>query len=331
MDSQADLRNKLNDEDFNRAQDLLHPKEAPELDEKGRERLKEIQSDPELQQGRALWKKRFRDQQTPPDQLRKAEEDMAAFEKRAAEGKPLLSPKEIAATYEQIGRLLEPKESKFTPRSERFELAKQVLHQAADPGCIDQGYNGTCQLTSLENMTYRRDPSCAAKMIADIATKGEYQTANTTRVKIPEKNMHPDVEVNARAAGYEPCRSYASQIFQITAGNIKYAEMNAATKPPGKVVYEDGPPIPGRVIDTGERVVDYGKKPPEVKFVGHSLVTSDNLPHLSEQITGRMEKVVIQHDKYKNTANAGTIEVSRPEDMKQELEKAKGDGRLPLL
>ncbi len=328
---EADLRDELDDENFKRAQELLHPKGAPELDEKGRERLQEIQSNPEVHQARAVLRERFRDQEIPPEQLRKVEEDMAAFEKRAAEGNPPLSPKEIADTYREIGRLVEHKEYKCTSRSERFELAKQVLHQAADPSCIDQGYNGTCQLTALESLTYRKNPSAAARLVADAATTGRFKTADGTLVTVPEKNLHPDAEVAARAAGYLPFRSYASQVFQVTAGNIKYADQNAKTTPPGKVVYEDGPPVAGRALDTGERVMDYGKTPPEVVFKGHSLVTSDNLPRLSQQITGQTDKVVIQHDKYKNTANAGTIEVARPEDMQGELEKAKREGRLPII
>ena len=328
---EADLRDELADDDFKRAQELLHPERLPELDERGAERLRSIQSDPELQRARDALKRKFEGQEAPADVMKQVEADMTALEKRAARGNPALTAREIADTYKEIGRLLEHKCEKPTSRSERFELAREVLHQAADPGCVDQGYNGTCQLAALENMTYARKPSGAARMIADMATKGYFETADKTRVTIPERNLHPDVEAAARGAGYEPCRSYASQIFQITAANIKYAELNRRSNPPGKLMYEDGPPVPGTAFDTGERVMDNSKTPPQVVFKGHSLVTSDILPHLSRQITGKQEKNVIQHDEYKNTANAGTIEVKSADDLKNELEKAKKEGRLPLV
>lgn len=54
-------------------------------------------------------------------------------------------------------------------------------------------------------------------------------------------------------------RTYASQIFQVTAGNTFYTNQNEGRVPPGDVRYSQVKPQGG--LDTGERVIDYNRSP----------------------------------------------------------------------
>src|SRR5258706_14041011 len=81
-------------------------------------------------------------------------------------------------SYDSIDRLLEAKDNPAVPLTEadRVRVAKQVMSQEATPTSIDQGRHNTCNVTTVEERTYTRNPSEAAKLVEQVATTGAYET-----------------------------------------------------------------------------------------------------------------------------------------------------------
>ncbi|HEY9870297.1 MAG TPA: hypothetical protein V6D08_14110, partial [Candidatus Obscuribacterales bacterium] len=200
-----------------------------------------------------------------PKELAKFKQDIEKFEQRASTQVPPLPAEEVARTYEQIGRLLEAKDSPISPLKEadRVRLAEQVMDQVAAPTTIDQGWHSTCTLTAIEARAYTRTPSEAARLVAEVATTGKYTTTDGQVVQIPPFSIAPaDSEAKAHPSE-DGNRSHASQIFQVTAVNLYWsaheyqytdAAGNVRTVPAGKLKYEQVEPDPGNPDDSGERL-----------------------------------------------------------------------------
>src|SRR5262249_8778136 len=139
--------------------------------------------------------------------------------------------------------------------NDRLVLAEQVLHDAANPHSIDQGQQMTCNVTSLENRAYTRNPSEAARVVVDMATKGKYVTNGTPPLEVVVEQAslkpHGESRVNPPADG---ARSYSGQIFQVTAVNMHYQKVHSIGG--GDVRYEQHEPNPSKK-DNGERLIDY--------------------------------------------------------------------------
>jgi len=181
---------------------------------------------------------------------------------------------EMAKTYQEIGRLMDAPDNPKLPNikeKDRIQLAEQVMHQAADPTDVSQGTYNTCNVATIESRTYDRNPSEAARLVTDIVTTGKYTTNGTppTTVEVG-KDFDPGSldklgqSKDAHTPGSNH-RSYASQIFEVTAVNIHYAKENAKTDPPGKIRYEQHKPGPdiGPDSDNGERLYDYSMNDPK--------------------------------------------------------------------
>jgi hypothetical protein len=208
-----------------------------------------------------------------PSQLEKFNEDMITFEERAT--KQGVSNAEVAKTYHQLARMLEPDRETPLTSEQREALARQIIEQAADPTRIDQGQHNTCNITTIETRIYTRTPSAAAELVTDMALKGEFETLDGTVVKLPDSSLQPMTEATLDSPVYGD-RSYASQIFQLTAVNVHYARENAATTPPGQKQYEQiKTDVDG---DNGERLFDYSSGSPiEVVINGQPA----RQPHLN--------------------------------------------------
>src|SRR5262249_17217242 len=192
---------------------------------------------------------------------------MAGFEARARTiGLP---EREVAATYLHLNRLIQAGDGAPIGARDRLRLAEQILGQVEFPPRIDQGAKNTCNVTTVENRIVTRQPSEAARLITDVATTGRYVTADGAIVdlgRVPG-GIKPDYEasmsLNRTFDGtsnldlqVDGMRTYASQIFQNTAVNVKYAGHG-----PHDVVvtYEVHPSTaPG---DTGERLFSYVGNP----------------------------------------------------------------------
>jgi len=180
----------------------------------------------------------------------------------------------------------------------------------------------------MESRLYARNPSAVAKVVADVATTGSLATASGVRVSLAESQLIPDQEARSHR---DSQRSYASQIFQLTAVNVKYAVANATGELGGKVRYEQVEPQKGaNPPDTGERLVDYSTNPPRLLHRGPNIAVKE-LPEMTYQITGKHQKdMVVLHADDAGWFD-GTRKVASVEDLSKELSAAKREGRFPLI
>src|SRR5262249_46813325 len=184
-----------------------------------------------------------------------------------------LSREEVEMTLHHVNRLIQAGDGAPIAAAERMRLAEQVLQQSGFPTTIDQGFNGTCNVTTVENRIFSRQPSEAARMIADVATTGRYITPDGALVdlgRVPgglkpegwallcltrpfDAKGHTDIKMDGK-------RTYASQLFENTAVNIKYAKpLNVDGPQTDFVMYEMH--HTNRPGDTGERLVRYQANP----------------------------------------------------------------------
>ncbi|HEY9787536.1 MAG TPA: hypothetical protein V6D17_19265 [Candidatus Obscuribacterales bacterium] len=186
---------------------------------------------------------------------------MLAFEKRATEAG--LPPSEIDATYVQIERLLSAREEAALGVAERARLSAQILHLAASPMHVNQGDHNTCGSAILEVKAYWRRPSVAAKLVADVALTGHFQTGNGLTIEV-DPSPHGTSKQERQADGQ---RSHASEIFQTAVIQLALRTRESEANKEGLVVYKQVEPA--HANDSGERVVDYSTDPPrETVFEG---------------------------------------------------------------
>lgn len=262
-----------------------------------------------------------------PVKLGAFKENMKLFELRAQEDK--LNPEEVTKTYKEIGRLLEARgESPLKPE-QRIRLAEQIMRQAADPTIIDQGYHNTCNMATVESRMYTRNPSDAARLVTDVALTGQYVTTDGRTVRL---NPSPHGE-SRNAKTRDGDRSHASEIFQVTTVSLHIDQENRKTNPRGQLRYEQHPTKPGSG-DTGERIIDYGVKPPKVVDY-HPQVYDHNLGNLRDvytAITGKKESgIVIAYEHPGLDPSDGVTRITTEKQLMDALAKAKKEGKLPLI
>lgn len=267
-----------------------------------------------------------------PEALARAQADMAAFEKRAAEQNPPLSPEELAKTYDQVSKLLESTGEQPVSQADRVKIAEQVLHQSAHPNEVRQGYHNTCNVTTIESRMYTRNPSEAARVVTEAATTGQVTMSDGRVVQITPASLAPDGQA-AHHPSPDNERSHASQIFQLAAVNDYYDRVNRSTTPAGQVRYEQVTPTGPN--DTGERLINYGTTPPSpaTDAAGNALsppgIPTSELQNISNDITGKNEKdFVIINGMY---GDANTVKVKSAEELGKQLEQMKKDGKLPAI
>jgi len=312
--------------DHTKAMELLKPLEKPadapkdNPAEASAESFKKIHDDPQVKAEREKLEHQV--DKLDPDQRQKFKDNMEAFEKRAASMDPPMSPERVKALYEQENKLLESDVTKPTNHAQRADIAFDVLDHAAHPTSIDQGHHNSCTAATLESKMYSTDPEAAAKLVTDVATTGKYTTRDGLEVTVPQSCISPDAEAVGHTDGD---RGQASQIFEGTAINIKYAEYNKAN-PPAQLKYEELDPDPkDKNPGTGERVTDYSKHPPEVVSKNSTGITSPDIEHLNYEISGKHEKgMVIQNGSYSDGKSDGTTQVNSKEDLNKALTHAAG-------
>lgn len=162
------------------------------------------------------------DQDKPDDKYSlRLEKYMSAFEKRAR--KENLTTQEVGAAYAQVSRLFGKYQEAPVSKQARVELAEQVLRNLAEPTAIDQGGHNTCNVATIEIRLYTKEPSAAAKVVADVALKGTFVTADGVIIGLDSRNFSkdPEAQISTRT---DNKRSYASQLFQLTAINSFWAD-----------------------------------------------------------------------------------------------------------
>ncbi len=144
-------------------------------------------------------------------------ENMNTFELRAKSNR--LPADQVGKTYEQVNRLYEATGNGPLSPSDRRILADQIIQHAAHPHAIDQGDHLTCSVTTLESLLFSREPSVAAKVIADVGTTGKYLARDGSTVYFNQSDLAKDREAMANPTA-DGQRSFASKLFQHTALNL---------------------------------------------------------------------------------------------------------------
>ncbi|MBP9094371.1 LysM peptidoglycan-binding domain-containing protein [bacterium] len=262
-----------------------------------------------------------------PTKLGQFKENMRSFEERA--GRDNLSPTEIAKTYKEIDRLLEAKGDTPLKPEQRKNLAEQIIRQAADPSTIDQGAHSTCSMATVETRMYTRNPSDAARLVADVALTGQYVATDGRRVRI-NPGAHNESRNSTTNDGE---RSHASEIFQVTGVNLHIDQENRKTNPRGQLRYEQHTIQPGSA-GTGERIIDYSSKPPRV-VENDPQINRENLGNLRDvysAITGKKEEgIAIAHDSETVDKSDGVTRITSEQHLNDALAQAKKDGKMPLI
>lgn len=268
--------------------------------------------------------------QMPKADFERFQRDMSKFEARLGGGGDNLSAAEIARTYQEISRILEAKGEHPIKTADRLAIAEQVMHQAADPTSIDQGKHATCNVATIECRVYSLKPSEAARLVADVVVNGDYETQKGKIVKPSTDSLKPDWEAKNNPPR-DGDRSYASQIFQVTAVNIYHVNETG-----GQIRYEQRTPdakIPG---DSGERLIDVKTGPNAAlvddrgRVIQAPRVPLDALPHISEEITGKFEKdlLIVPSNR---TESPNWTRVESPRELEITLKQLKQVGKLPVV
>lgn len=243
--------------------------------------------------------------------------------------------KEVAGTYEQMSRLLEAPDRSPITKHQRAILAEQIINQAATPTSIDQGKHLTCNVTVVETRTYTKQPQEAAKLVVDVATTGQYTGKDGTLVKVDYESLKPHTEALKHLTD-DGKRSFASQIFQVTAVNLHYAK----NLPHIKYVQHE----PENTDDTGERQIDNSsgspveRKPSDfeqiwedespTKFRRPDLADSE-IVDIGNRITGDTDRswYVI----YGKDGDGKVARASSKEELASKIRRAYDTGNLPLV
>ncbi len=269
----------------------------------------------------------------PEKDRQRFENDMARFEQRAA--RQGLSPSEVQKTYQQIERLLEAREGKVSAER-RVQLAEQVMHQLGDPMSISQGMHDTCNVTTVETRTYRNSPAAAAKLVTDVALTGQYTTPMGNKVVLDNNSLIPDTEARNNPPG-DGKRSFASQLFQVTAVNLYYSNRDENGNPTNNsdVHYTQNPNYP-KGGKTGERlyhtktnkdVTDENNKP-----VDSPWITTWGLQDICNRIAGKTESgLVLANTEYERANKPGYTNFSSERELGDRLSKLQKNGQLPVI
>lgn len=239
-----------------------------------------------------------------------------------------LSDEEVARTYREVSRMLNETGSDPLDQQTRENLARQVMEQAAKPTTIDQGEFRTCNVTTVETRTYTRNPSEAARMVADMAIDGRYVSRDGRHVVEGDPSAKTD-----QARNYPPNpdgqRSHASEIFQVTATNL-------AHKVQGRDYYRyeqlDQGPLQG-TGDNGERLWDTRTNPP-TEVARSPYLDDSEIADVSNAITGENRTdhyLVGVNDQGAVGDNRRVTIIDSQQELEQTIADAKRDGRLPLI
>jgi len=281
--------------------------------------------------------------------------DMEAFEQRAAGRTPPLNADEVAKTYREVTRLLEAKDNPDMPSitaADRVVLAEQIVHHAAHPETIDQGAHSTCNVATLENRMFSRNPAEAAELIRQVATEGQYVTRGepprTIELTTDSLTRHPPDGEESHNPPLDGKRSYASQLFQVAAVNVYHqthelkitdGEGHETKYPPGTVEYVQRNPDPGgRPPTTGEMLVDRRTGDPikdgSGATIDYPFLGDDPQVDIYNDITGTRpaERGMFLANEGLLSGSADHVtHLTSEQQLRTEIEKAQTDGRLPII
>ncbi|MFN8659606.1 MAG: RHS repeat domain-containing protein [Candidatus Obscuribacterales bacterium] len=258
----------------------------------------------------------------PPEERQEFLTNLNTFLDRAH--KSGMSSEEIAKTLAATDRLFTATDGKVDAHL-RHVLARQMMAFAANPSSIDQGSHLTCNITDVENITWTRNPSVAAQMVADMALNGEWTAPDGHKVTIPPQNFVPQEGSYDSTNSNE--RLFASQIFQATA----LTDWGSRQKPP--IYYMQGQPDAQNSTGEywtdkdGNLIMEKDKDGNDVPKGFHGW-GDDQIVEELRRLNGDDSRYLVHKDGGGGD-NITTFE--NEEQFRQALEKAKADGKMPII
>jgi hypothetical protein len=253
--------------------------------------------------------------------------DMQEFIKTAR--KNGLPESEVAQTFAEVARILEaggPKQP-MTSR-ERARLAIGIMRGAAYPDSGNQGMHNTCSMSWMENRFYAREPATNARLLADVATTGKFVASDGTVVRMDPSDLRAHGEGAQNAGRGLNVRGYASQIFQVAAGNTFHTRNNEGRVPPGDMRYAQVKPRDAN--DSGERLIDYAKTPGAGRTTIGDAATVSGINDTAYLISGKQEANVFiasEHMVAQDSKNPASAGFGNAEELIEKLKEAKADGK----
>ncbi len=227
---------------------------------------------------------------------------------------------QMAETYKHLSELLKGtgKSPEHLSQKQRQDLCEQITQRAAHPELIAQGDFDTCQITCMERRAFARTPAEAARLISEVALKGEYQSTHSqTKIKIDPQHIQGDGDKNTYPKDGERC--FADHIFIETAANI-------ALKPKG-LSYDQN-----QLRDQNGRAMYIGNESSR-HFGSNPNLANEDLYKIDAEICSKPgEKpqtgwIFAGPTKYKEFVES----CNSPEDMAKKMAAALDEGKGPLV
>lgn len=227
----------------------------------------------------------------------------------------------------------------LTSKSNHVELCKHLIIELGDPSQVNQGNHNTCTLAALETKLYTEAPSVVCSIILQ-ALSGTITGFSGQTAKLPADLIEPDRESRLFHVG-SPCRSYASQIFQIAVANLYWQNQTEDPRgikvPLGSLRYIQQPGGPTFHGDTGERLVIRWADDIREHVASQSGMP-ENSPAFSmrclmgayEMLTGRSAKPFLLAHKSRPENKPATL-FNGSNDLANKLSNLKQSGQLPAI
>lgn len=233
---------------------------------------------------------------------------------------------EITGTYDAFGKLLTGKDNPQIALNEtrRVHLVEQMMQQAANPSCIDQGNHGTCNVSDIEIRTYTKYPAEATSFVVGLLLNdGKYKVKGGTEVSLDKESMIPH-DGAKQFPVRDGLRSDPSQIFQVAAINLGYI-IDGRPQTYSQVEQNYNDPE-----DSGERVTsNYGNGEFKTESVQQPALPVELLTKIGNQISGVDERNWLFA--YNKTPSDLTASVDSPEKLLEKLTDANNNGSFPII
>ncbi|MBP9090155.1 hypothetical protein KBI23_03940 [bacterium] len=241
-------------------------------------------------------------------------QDCADLEKRmSTDG---LSAEEVSKTMEITAQLLNS-DTGAVPAQDRINAAQGIMHHSAHPESVDQGFHGTCNVATVENMAFSENPSRAAQMISEVALTGQWTAPDGKQIKVDTNSLTPGAEERTFPPS-DGARSYASQLYQVTALN----DLGQRENPP---IYFSQRRSSSR-SDTGEYWTDASGKVLE-PFGG---LTVNEIAEESKRLLPGDNSVLIVNDGA-NYQDGSVSSFNSEKDLGDKLVDLKSKDDLPII
>ncbi len=276
------------------------------------------------------------DREIPEKDRALFKENLNKFEERAK--REHLSPEEVAKTYEQMSKLLSARDAKVS-KADRVLLAENFAHHLNHDESVDQGLHNTCNVTTIAERGFSRQPSRLAEMVTTTAIEGKWTAADGKVIIIDAGSLLPRAE-ERNSPPRDGDRSYAIQLLNVVM-------INDATQrrlPPA--YYRQGNPDPARPGDTGERLVggdgkpimekerydDFSTTPPSKKYkdvpVSEPTLHDSEIHKVGKRLYGATDFFLTSG---KRADGDGVVKYETQQQLHDKLIEMKNQHRLPAV